>query len=293
MMNTNCSGIIDDVKVMSGFDGIVMVAIANGTNSQWRIQNTRVIINGDTNFPSVQNRGIFLNHLTTTIQNCNITVNSPQATQVYGILVGASGITNNLTLSGNIFDVRGSAPTWLTCGSSHAVTTVRGLLDPSKVALNGSVINWDAGDGSGLTNIQAGNVVGLINGSALQASQYVATDGTTNLVSTQNGNSWTNTIAWTHLGTATNITATFNGTLQTFTCTNGPSNGQDYFIHYAGANGSVSYRFSGSGYNNLHFDYQPKWLAGSNSVITNGVLSLTSYGGTNATQIEAAMRENQ
>ena len=42
----------------------------------------------------------------------------------------------------------------------------------------------------------------------LKASQYAATDGTTNLVSTQNGNNWTNTIAWTHQGTTTNITAT-------------------------------------------------------------------------------------
>ena len=141
------------------------------------------------------------------------------------------------------------------------------------------------------------------------------TDGSTNLQSvanlfgvlTNNGNGTafgfspkplldlsasTNYIPWTHEGTTTNITATFNGTIQTLTCTNGPSVGQDYFFHYAGANGSISYRFAGSTYNNLHFDYQPKWLAGSNSVITNGVLSLTSYGGTNATQIEAAMKEN-
>lgn len=146
-----------------------------------------------------------------------------------------------------------------------------------------------------LTNDASGNFgyAPLLNATTLVASQYAATDGSTNLVSTQNGNNWTNTIAYTHEGTATNITAMFNGTMQTFTCTNGPSIGQDYFIHYAGANGSVSYRFSGSSFNNLHFDYQPKWLAGSNSVITNGVLSLTSYGGTNATQIEAAMKENQ
>ena len=121
----------------------------------------------------------------------------------------------------------------------------------------------------------------------MKASQYVATDGSTNLVSTQNGNNWTNTIAWTHEGTTTNIVATFNGTLQSFTVTNGP----DVFLSYAGANGSVSYRFTTNV--TLHFSYQPKWLAGSNTVITNGVLSLTSYGGTNAAQIESAMKENQ
>ena len=96
-----------------------------------------------------------------------------------------------------------------------------------------------------------------------------------------------NTIAWTHEGSTTNITAAFNGTLQTFTVTNGPA----VFLSYAGANGSCSYRFTTNV--TLHFSYQPKWLAGSNNVITNGVLSLTSYGGTNATQIEAAIGENQ
>ena len=65
----------------------------------------------------------------------------------------------------------------------------------------------------------------------------------------------------------------------------------EVFLSYAGANGSCSYRFTTNV--TLHFSYQPKWLSGSNSVITNGVLSLTSYGGTNATQIEAAIGENQ
>jgi hypothetical protein len=140
-----------------------------------------------------------------------------------------------------------------------------------------------------LTNDAGGNFgyVPLLDASALKASQYTATDANTNLVSTQNGNNWTNIVAWTHEGSATNLTATFNGTLQSFTVTNGPT----VFLSYAGANGSCSYRFTTNV--TLHFNYQPKWLAGSNSVITNGVLSLTSYGGTNATQIEAAIKENQ
>jgi hypothetical protein len=69
------------------------------------------------------------------------------------------------------------------------------------------------------------------------------------------------------------------------------TNGPTVFIGYAGANGSVSYRFTTNV--SLVFTYQPKWLSGSNNAITNGVLSLTSYGGTNATQIEAAIGENQ
>lgn len=140
-----------------------------------------------------------------------------------------------------------------------------------------------------ITNDGAGNFgyVPLLDASALKASQHVKTDGSTNLVSSEDATGYTNTISWTHDGTATNLTASFNGTLQSFTVTNGPT----VFLHFAGANGSCSYRFTTNV--TLVFDYQPKWLAGSNNIITNGVLSLTSYGGTNATQIEAAIGENQ
>lgn len=143
-----------------------------------------------------------------------------------------------------------------------------------------------------INNFATGSILGTTN---LAANQYASFDANTNVTATRNGNNWTNLVAWTHEGTTTNITATFNGTLQTFTCTNGPSAGTNYFFHYAGANGSVSYRFASfaGSYNVLTFDYPPKWLAGSNNVITNGVLSLTSYGGTNASQLEAAIKENQ
>jgi len=141
------------------------------------------------------------------------------------------------------------------------------------------------------TNDAAGNwgYTLLLDASALGASGHVKTSSATNLISSEDATGYTNTIAYTHQGTTTNITATFNGTLQTFTVTNGPT----VFFSYAGANGSVSYRIISTNFTTLQFTYQPKWLAGSNNVITNGVLSLTSYGGTNATQIEAAMRENQ
>ena len=140
-----------------------------------------------------------------------------------------------------------------------------------------------------LTNDATGNFgyAPLLDASTLGANSHVKTGATTNLISSEDGGGLTNTIPHTHEGTATNITATFNGSLQSFTITNGP----DIFFGYAGANGSVSYRITTN--STLHFTYQPKWLAGSNSVITNGVLSLTSYGGTNATQLEAAMKENQ
>jgi len=140
-----------------------------------------------------------------------------------------------------------------------------------------------------ITNDGAGNLgyVPLLDASALGANSHIKTGATTNLISSEDATGYTNTVSWTHDGTTTNITASFTGTLQSFTVTNGPT----VFIGYAGANGSVSYRFTTNV--SLVFTYQPKWLSGSNNAITNGVLSLTSYGGTNATQIEAAIGENQ
>ena len=197
--------------------------------------------------------------------------------------VGFLRVTNTVNVGGA---VTVSALT-VTNGFTNQALTASTLLEADANKKLTSIAN-----GIGvLTNDASGDFgyTPLLDASALKTNQYVATDGSTNLVSTQNGNNWTNTIGWTHEGTATNLTATFNGTLQTFTVTNGPT----VFLSYAGANGSVSYRIISTNSTALHFSYQSKWLTGSNSVITNGVLSLTSYGGTNATQIEAAMRENQ
>ncbi|HEX4262745.1 MAG TPA: hypothetical protein VH597_00285 [Verrucomicrobiae bacterium] len=140
-----------------------------------------------------------------------------------------------------------------------------------------------------ITNDGAGNFgyVPLVDASGLTANHHAATGASTNLISSEDATGYTNTVAWTHDGATTNLTVAFNGTLQSFTVTNGPN----VFFGYSGANGSCSFRITTNV--NLRFAYQPKWLVGSNSVITNGVLSLTSYGGTNATQIEAAIGENQ
>jgi hypothetical protein len=197
--------------------------------------------------------------------------------------VGFLKITNTASIAGQAT----MSALVLTNGFTNQALTASTLLQSDANKKLSSIANA----AGALTNDASGNFgfVPLLDASALKASQYAATDGSTNLVSTQNGNNWTNTIAWTHEGTTTNITATFNGTLQSFTVTNGPT----VFLSYAGANGSVSYRIISTNFTTLAFSYQPKWLAGSNNVITNGVLSLTSYGGTNNTQIEAAMRENQ
>ncbi len=197
--------------------------------------------------------------------------------------IGFLKITNSAAISGNAT----ISILTVTNGFTNQALTASTLLQADANKRLSSIAN-----GAGvLTNDASGNFgyAPLLDASALKASQYVSTDASTNLVSTQNGSNWTNTIAWTHEGTATNITATFNGTLQTFTITNGPT----VSFSYAGANGSVSYRIISTNFTTLQFTYQPKWLFGSNNVITNGVLSLTSYGGTNAAQIEAAMKENQ
>ena len=197
--------------------------------------------------------------------------------------VGFLKVTNTVSIGGSVT----VCALTVTNGFTNQALTASTLLEADANKKLTSIAN-----GIGvLTNDASGDFgyTPLLDASALKTNQYVATDGSTNLVSTQNGNNWTNTIGWTHEGTATNLTAIFNGTLQAFTVTNGPT----VFLSYAGANGSVSYRIISTNSTALHFSYQPKWLTGSNSVITNGVLSLTSYGGTNATQIEAAMRENQ
>jgi hypothetical protein len=195
--------------------------------------------------------------------------------------VGFLKVTNSASIAGQAT----LSALILTNGFTNQALTASTLLQADA---NKNLVSIANGAGA-LTNDASGNFgyAPLLDASALKASQYAVTDANTNLVSTQNGNNWTNTIAWTHEGAATNITATFNGTLQSFTVTNGPS----VFLSYAGANGSCSYRFTTNV--TLHFSYQPKWLSGSNSVITNGVLSLTSYGGTNVTQLEAAIGENQ
>jgi len=374
--STNCSGIVENSTLVAGYDTVMLSAATGATNSTWVFQNVNVRITGDTNFGTgVQNRAFNFAQFTNVIQNCNISILSSNCSKVIGVnQIG--GNTNWLTLANNVFNLAGPSPTWLNFISARGDTTVRGMLDPSMVNQNGSVIHWDAADGSNITNINAsalasgtvaparlgsgtansttflrgdqtyatpggsGDVVaanvntftgasnvfsgkiyagGINSTGALaaasatvggfgvattnqlisyagvtQTNQYLMTDANTNPITTLNGNLWTNLVSWTHKGTTTNITASFNGTMQTFTVTNGPSIGTNLFFHFAGANGSVSYRIVGAAaYNTLAFDYQPKWISGSNNVITNGVLSLTSYGGTNAAQIEAAMRENQ
>lgn len=142
-------------------------------------------------------------------------------------------------------------------------------------------------NGAGISNINPANVTGLVALTNVTANSHIKFTSDTNFTTSEDATGYTNTVPWSNVGTATNLTASFSGTPQSLTVTNGP----DVFFSYAGLNGSCSYRIKTNV--TLHFAYQPKWLAGSNNVITNGVLSFTSYGGTNAADIEAAMGENQ
>jgi len=106
----------------------------------------------------------------------------------------------------------------------------------------------------------------LIDGSALKASQYVSTDGSTNFVSTQNGINFTNTWHFTNFLAQTNI----------ILITNGP----DVFITVAGnAIGPWSLRIK----TNITLHLPPQvWFVGySNNLATNCLLDFQPFGGTN------------
>ncbi len=193
----------------------------------------------------------------------------------FGAVVQKSGVTNE-TLT---------ASTVVTANTNKKYTSLANAA--------GALTN-DASGGLGYDNTFAHTNQLVSWAGALNSGQYLILNASLEPTNTLNGSGWTNLVIHTHEGTTTNITITFNGAApQLFTCTNGPSIGQDYFIHWAGGNGSASIRFVGSSYNRIHFDYDPTWLSGSNSVVTNGTLSFTSYGGTNAAQIVAAMKEKQ
>lgn len=104
----------------------------------------------------------------------------------------------------------------------------------------------------------------------------------------------TNYVSYTHEGTGTNISVILNGTLQSFTVTNGP----DVFVNWSGAGGSASFQIltNVSIHSTTTFAH---FLSGSNGVsagvykITNGVFSVTSYGGTNSAQMVPAIGEYQ
>ena len=87
-------------------------------------------------------------------------------------------------------------------------------------------------------------------------------------------------LSWQPL-TNQSVTVIFNGQLQTYTLTNSPVT-----FTFVGSAGSVSYRCKNITINTVTGF---KWLAGSNSVCADGVISFTAYG----SEIVAAMKELQ
>jgi hypothetical protein len=124
----------------------------------------------------------------------------------------------------------------------------------------------------------------LIDGSALKASQFVATDGSTNFVSTQNGLQLTNTFHFTNYLAQTNIILQSDGTQWTGLITNGP----DVFISFAGnAIGPWSLRIKTNC--TIHIPTQVWFVGYSNNLATNCLLDFQPFGGTN--EVVGAMSE--
>ncbi len=100
-----------------------------------------------------------------------------------------------------------------------------------------------------------------------------------------NGSGITNTIVWSR-PTSTNLAVIFNGTKQTFSITNVAL----VLTNMTGANGELVFRIHAAAPIPLTLP-TVLWLSGSNTVATNAVLKLNSFGGTN--DVTAEMKENQ
>lgn len=119
--------------------------------------------------------------------------------------------------------------------------------------------------------------VPLVDGSALKANQYASTDGSTNLVSTQNGFSWTNLDThFTNYGAVTNIVLPADGNNWRVLATNGPHN----FFSFGGNNmGAMSIWITTNG--DAALPPQVTYLGYSDTHTTNCIIDLQPWGGTN------------
>jgi len=237
-----------------------------------------------------------------------VTLSFPNAMTSPGTLNVTSDQTNqgNFSVTGkgtNFGDFYAKGAEVVTGGFTNSALTASTLLqsDANKKitsVANPSVNSVATNDSSGnlgykpLTDFAMTNQ--LLDASALGASGHVKTGATTNLINSEDATGYTNTVAYTHEGATTNINITFNGTVQSFTVTNGP----DVWLNWSGANGSAAVQFTTnvSIHSSTTFN---KFLAGSNGVsagvykITNGWFTVTSAGGTNGTQLSPAIVENQ
>lgn len=241
-----------------------------------------------------------------TATNISQSVANTTSNLLYGLEVPQSrtitiaGTANQITSSAGAQDLSAnrtatlSLPSTLIAPGSVSATTFLGL-DQWQIGTNAAnhqlVMSNTiyAGVLTLTTNgILALNGVPLLGAAALGANHHVGSDGATNLINQEDFTGYTNSVSFTNFGTTTNMVLTFNGNLNSGLTTNGP----DLFPTFAAAgNGSGSWSIKYTSNITFHLPPQIKWLAGSNNVGTNGVISFTAFGGTNL--VEAALKENQ
>jgi len=188
---------------------------------------------------------------------------------------GGHAATNISTLRVN--GTAGADTMVVTNGFTDQTLTASTLVKADANKKLGSVAN-----GVGvLTNDSSGNFgyAGLLDGSALKASQFIITDANTNLQSTLNAKalSLTNLSSYfTNYGTTTNIVLPADGNNWTVLITNGPHN----FLSFAGNNiGSFSIWVTTNG--DVKLPPAVTMLGYSNALTTNCIIDLQPFGGTN------------
>jgi hypothetical protein len=185
--------------------------------------------------------------------------------------IGFIKITNTAAISGSAT----ISVLTVTNGFTNQSLTASTLLQANANKRVSSIAN---GIGA-LTNDASGNFgyAPLLDASALKATQYVAADANTNLVSTQNGFSWTNMDThFTNYGTTTNITLPADGNSWRVLATNGPH----LFFNFGGNNmGAISIWITTNG--DTQWPAQLQMLGYSNHLTTNCIIDFQPFGGTN------------
>jgi hypothetical protein len=198
--------------------------------------------------------------------------------------MGFLKVTNTVSIGGRVT----MSTLVLTNGFTNQALTASTLLYADANNKISSLANPSSSGTWVATNNGSGTFgyIALLDASALTANQYVSSGSSTQLLSTLNGNLWTNTVQWSNPG-QTNIPITFNGTIQTVTLTNAP---KDVWFTFTGADGSFAALCPTN--TTIHLPYPIKWFLGmSNSVVTNGTIEFDSYGGTNFGQLWGGIGE--
>lgn len=205
-----------------------------------------------------------------------------------GAVTGSGTVTLTRSADANFLGFGGTNVGYWKVGGTAAADTMTVTNGITNLSLTAStLLKADANkkfssiaNGAGvLTNDASGNFgyAPLLSASALGASQYVATDANTNLVSTLNGNLWTNlNTHFTNYGTVTNIVLPSDGNAWTVLATNGPH----LFLNFGGNNtGPMTIWITTNG--DAQWPAQVTMLGYSNHNVTNCIIDLQPFGGTN------------